>query len=252
MSDVTNSMPQTLPLLSVQDLRVSYGNIEALKGINFEIHSGEIVSLIGANGAGKTTTLKTISGLLKPTHGKIIFGGEEIGGMKPHRIVRRNLLQAPEGRGIFAHLTVEENLMLGAYTREDSRHEIKKDLEHCLWLFPRLKERFDQVSGTLSGGEQQMLAISRSLMGRPRLLLLDEPSLGLAPQMVEKIFQIIVDINRGDRGHKVTILLVEQNAYQALKISHRAYVIENGHVVLAGSAAELSGNPRVREAYLGG
>ena len=235
-------------LLSVKDIRVKYGNIEALKGVSFEVFQGEIISLIGANGAGKSTTLRTISGLLKPVSGDILFEGESIKGLKPHEIVRKRILQSPEGRGIFANLTVLENLEMGAYTRKDSKAEINKDLENVYTLFPRVKERLKQQAGTLSGGEQQMLAISRALMGRPRLLLLDEPSLGLAPKIVELIFEIIVKINK----EGTTILLVEQNAFQALKISTRGYVVETGNIVLTGGGQDLLADKKVRQAYLGG
>ena len=235
-------------LLSVKDIRVKYGNIEALKGVSFEVFQGEIISLIGANGAGKSTTLRTISGLIKPVSGDILYEGESIKGLKPHEIVRKRILQSPEGRGIFANLTVLENLEMGAYTRKDSKAEINKDLENVYTLFPRVKERLKQQAGTLSGGEQQMLAISRALMGRPRLLLLDEPSLGLAPKIVELIFEIIVKINK----EGTTILLVEQNAFQALKISTRGYVVETGNIVLTGGGQDLLADKKVRQAYLGG
>ncbi len=234
--------------LKVQNLHIKYGNIVALKGISFEVNEGEIVSLIGANGAGKSTTLRAISGLLKPVSGEIIFDGKPIQGMKPHEIVRLGLLQSPEGRGIFANLSVMENLEMGAYTRKDAKSVIRADMENVFELFPRVKERLKQQAGTLSGGEQQMLAVSRALMGRPKLLLLDEPSLGLAPQIVETIFAIIKKIN----GNGVTILLVEQNAHQALRVSHRAYVMETGQIVLTGSGQELMKDPKVRAAYLGG
>jgi branched-chain amino acid transport system ATP-binding protein len=235
-------------MLSVKDIHVKYGNIEALKGVSFEVFEGEIISLIGANGAGKSTTLRAVSGLLKPVSGKIEFLGASIAGMKPHLIVRQGILQSPEGRGIFANLSVLENLEMGAFTRADGRAEIAKDLEKVYGMFPRIKERLKQQAGTLSGGEQQMLAISRALMGRPRILLLDEPSLGLAPQIVDKIFEIIQQINR----EGVTILLVEQNANQALRISTRGYVVETGNIVLSGLGSELLSNEKVREAYLGG
>lgn len=235
-------------MLSVKDIHVKYGNIEALKGLSFEVFEGEIISLIGANGAGKSTTLRAVSGLLKPVSGQIEFLGTSIAGLKPHLIVRQGILQSPEGRGIFANLTVLENLEMGAFTRADGRAEIAKDLEKVYGMFPRIKERLKQQAGTLSGGEQQMLAISRALMGRPRILLLDEPSLGLAPQIVDKIFEIIQQINR----EGVTILLVEQNANQALRISNRGYVVETGNIVLSGKGSELLSNEKVREAYLGG
>ncbi len=235
-------------LLDVKNVRVKYGNIEALKGISFTVQSGEIISLIGANGAGKSTTLRTISGLLTPVSGEVVWQGKPIHHMKPHDIVKLGLLQSPEGRGIFANLSVLENLEMGAYTRKDSKEAITKDLENVYLLFPRIKERLRQQAGTLSGGEQQMLAISRALMGRPKLLLLDEPSLGLAPQIVETIFSIIKKIN----SEGTTILLVEQNAFQALKISHRGYVVETGEIVLSGKGSDLLVDPKVREAYLGG
>jgi len=241
-------MTDSKTLLSVRDIRVKYGNIEALKGISFEVSEGEVISLIGANGAGKSTTLRAISGLLKPVSGQIEFQGTSIAGLKPHLIVRRGVLQSPEGRGIFANLSVLENLEMGAFTRSDGRAEIAKDLEKIYGMFPRLKERLKQQAGTLSGGEQQMLAISRALMGRPKILLLDEPSLGLAPQIVDKIFAIIEQINR----EGVTILLVEQNANQALRISHRGYVVETGKIVLTGKGSDLLSDEKVREAYLGG
>jgi branched-chain amino acid transport system ATP-binding protein len=234
-------------VLDVKNLSVKYGAIEALKGLSFQVDEGEIISLIGANGAGKSTTLKTLSGLLTPTSGDIVFQGESMVGKKAHDIVRLGLIHAPEGRGIFANLTVLENLEMGAYTRR-SKSEVAADLDHVFALFPRIKERRSQCSGTLSGGEQQMLAISRALMSRPRLLLLDEPSLGLSPQLVQIIFSIIQKLNR----EGVTILLVEQNASQALKIAHRGYVMETGKIILQGSGEELLGNSQVREAYLGG
>jgi branched-chain amino acid transport system ATP-binding protein len=235
-------------VLSVKNIRVKYGNIEALKGISFEVARGEIISLIGANGAGKSTTLRTVSGLLKPVSGEILFEGKPIHGMKAHDIVRLGLIQSPEGRGIFANLTVLENLEMGAFTRKDGKAEIQKDLDHVYTLFPRVKERLKQQAGTLSGGEQQMLAISRALMSSPKLLLLDEPSLGLAPQIVDTIFNIIRQINKNG----TTILLVEQNAHQALNVSHRGYVVETGEIVLTGPGKELLTNSKVREAYLGG
>ncbi len=234
------------PILKIKDLNVSYGSIHAIKGISFSVMQGEIVSLIGANGAGKTTTLKAISGLL-PFKGLIELEGRNLSGTKPHQIVQMGLSQAPEGRGIFAPLTVKENLEMGAYHRSDGK--IGDDMEYCLKLFPRLKERLKQVAGTLSGGEQQMVAIARSLMARPRLLMLDEPSLGLAPQIVSQIFSIIKRINSEDG---VTLLLVEQNARMALKIAHRAYVIETGQIKLEGKGVDLLDNDSVRAAYLGG
>lgn len=235
-------------MLEIKNLAVNYGAIAALHGISLSVPDGQIVTLIGANGAGKTTTLKTISGLLKPASGEIIYGGQNIAGTPPHRIVARGVSQSPEGRMIFANLTVHENLQLGAYL-EKNRETIRRELGRVFALFPRLKEREKQIAGTLSGGEQQMLAIGRALMSRPRLLLLDEPSLGLAPLLVKTIFEKIVEINR---EQKLTILLVEQNANLALEISHFAYVLETGKVVLQGSSAELRQNPKVKSAYLGG
>lgn len=235
-------------MLEVTDLNVFYGAIHALHGVHFEVKKGEIVSLIGANGAGKTTTLHSLSALLKPKTGSIRFLGQDIAGQSPEKIVRSGLIQVPEGRRVFANLTVRDNLMLGAYTRKDHA-AVHQDLEMVFTRFPRLKERVKQVSGTLSGGEQQMLAIGRALMARPQLLLLDEPSMGLAPLLVREIFNIIVEINQQDG---VTILLVEQNAHMALGISHRAYVLETGKFVLSGPAKDLAASPEVRKAYLGG
>jgi len=234
-------------MLEVKDLNVFYGAIHALHGVEFEVKKGEIVSLIGANGAGKTTTLHTISSLLKPKSGTIRFLGKDVTGQSPEKIVKAGLIQVPEGRRVFANLSVKDNLLLGAFTRKDSVG-IASDLEMVFGRFPRLKERAKQVSGTLSGGEQQMLAIGRALMARPQLLLLDEPSMGLAPLLVREIFSIIVEINRDG----TTILLVEQNAHMALGISNRAYVLETGKFVLAGKANELAASPEVRKAYLGG
>ena len=234
-------------MLEVQDLNVYYGAIHALKGVNFEVKQGEVVSLIGANGAGKTTTLHSLSALLKPKSGSIRFLGKDIAGQPAEKIVRSGLIQVPEGRRVFANLSVRDNLMLGAYTRSD-KAGIASDLERVFVRFPRLKERAKQVSGTLSGGEQQMLAIGRALMARPQLLLLDEPSMGLAPLLVREIFNIIVEINKDG----TTILLVEQNAHMALGISHRAYVLETGKFVLSGPAKELAASEEVRKAYLGG
>jgi branched-chain amino acid transport system ATP-binding protein len=235
-------------MLEIKNLAVNYGAIAALHGISLSVPDGQIVTLIGANGAGKTTTLKTISGLLKPVSGAVLYDGQNIAGLPAHRIVARGISQSPEGRMIFANLTVHENLQLGAYLQKN-RDRIRHELERVFVLFPRLKEREKQVAGTLSGGEQQMLAIGRALMSRPRLLLLDEPSLGLAPLLVKTIFEKIVEINR-EQG--LTILLVEQNANLALEISHFAYVLETGKVVLQGSSAELRQNPKVKNAYLGG
>ncbi len=232
-------------MLRVDSLDVAYGEIRALKGVGLEVGRGEIVTILGNNGAGKTTTLKTISGLLRPLRGTITLEADPLVGVPPHEIVRRGVAHVPEGRRIFNRLTVRENLMMGAYRRTDGG--IAADLERVFTLFPRLKERRTQVAGTLSGGEQQMLAIARALMANPRLLLLDEPSMGLAPVLVEQIFHTIADIN----GQGMTILLVEQNAAMALSIAHRGYVLETGSVALAGTAAELSGNADVRRAYLG-
>ena len=232
-------------MLRVDTLDVAYGQIRALKGIGLEVGRGEIVALLGNNGAGKTTTLKTISGLLRPTRGGITLEGAPLVGVAPHVIVLKGIAHVPEGRRIFNRLTVLENLMMGAYLRSDAG--IAADLDRVFALFPRLKERLSQVAGTLSGGEQQMLAIARALMLNPRLLLLDEPSMGLAPVLVEQIFDTIADINR----QGTTILLVEQNAAMALSIAHRGYVLETGSIVLTGTAAELSDNADVRRAYLG-
>lgn len=234
-------------MLKVNDINVYYGNIHALKGVSLDINQGEIVTLIGANGAGKSTLLKTISGLLKPKNGEILFEGEHIAGKVPQNIVKRGLSQVPEGRRVFSNMSVEENLELGAYLRNDKKG-IREDFEKIYQLFPRLLERRKQLSGTLSGGEQQMLAMGRALMARPRLLLLDEPSMGLAPLLVKQIFNIIEEINKTG----TTILLVEQNANMALSIADRAYVIETGKIVASGSAAELSASDQIRNAYLGG
>jgi branched-chain amino acid transport system ATP-binding protein len=235
-----------MAMLELRDVHSYYGHIHALKGISLSVEKGEIVTLIGANGAGKTTTLRTISGLLHPRHGSIWLEGERLDGLPPEIIVRRGVGQSPEGRQIFPRLTVMENLEMGAYTRND-KEGIRRDLEHVFGLFPRLAERRNQPGGTLSGGEQQMLAIGRALMSRPRVLLLDEPSMGLAPLLVETIFSIIRELNR----EGTTILLVEQNAAKALAIAHRGYVIETGHIVLSDNAANLRQNDLVRKAYLG-
>ncbi len=233
-------------ILSVKNLNVFYGGIHALKGINFEVHLGEVVSLIGANGAGKTTTLRAISGIL-PYTGEIEFQNKKLLAEKPHLIMERGISHSPEGRGVFSNLTVLENLEMGAYIRKD-RAGIKQDYEMCFELFPRLKERIKQISGTLSGGEQQMLAISRALMSRPKLLMLDEPSLGLAPIIVAQIFEIIKKVN----ANGVTILLVEQNARMALKVSNRAYVVETGLISIQGRGIDLLGDQNVINSYLGG
>jgi branched-chain amino acid transport system ATP-binding protein len=233
-------------LLSVHDLEVAYGTIPALHGITLEVEQGKIVTLIGANGAGKTTTLRTISGLLKPRRGEVKFRDHVITGVKPHVITARGISHVPEGRGIFANLTVADNLELGAYLRKDK--VTQKEYDRIFSLFPVLKERIKQNAGTLSGGEQQMLAISRALMGKPQVLLLDEPSLGLAPQMVQTIFRVIREIN----AEGTTILLVEQNAHMALVTAHRGYVMETGKIVLADDTKALLASDRVKKAYLGG
>ncbi len=235
-------------MLEIKNLVVGYGAITALHGISLSVPAGGIVTLIGANGAGKTTALKAISGLLKPKSGEVLYAGKNISGLPPHEIVKLGLSHVPEGRMIFANLTVLENLQMGAYLQKD-RQEIRRELEHVFVLFPRLKEREQQVAGTLSGGEQQMLAIGRALMSKPKLLLLDEPSLGLAPLLVKTIFEKIVEINR-EQG--LTILLVEQNANLALEISQFGYVLETGKIVLSGDSASLRQNPQVQSAYLGG
>ena len=233
-------------LLELENVVVGYGRIEALHGLNFTVEEGEIVSLIGANGAGKTTTMKAISGLLSLTKGSIRFDGQDLAKVKAHTRVVRGISQAPEGRGIFPGMTVLENLDIGTYGRKD-RSGVKEDLERVFTLFPRLQERKTQMGGTMSGGEQQMLAIGRALMSRPRLLLLDEPSMGLAPQFIRQIFRIIKEIN--EQG--TTILLVEQNANQALARAHRAFVLETGVITHSGTGKELLANPAIKEAYLG-
>ena len=224
-----------------------YGAIRALEGVSLEVKQGEIVCMIGANGAGKSTTIRSVSGLVRPRQGEILFEGKPLHKLPPHHIVTLGVGQSPEGRRVFANMTVRENLELGAYTRDKRKAEAREDMEHAFTRFPRLKERESQLAGTLSGGEQQMLAIGRALMARPRLLLLDEPSLGLAPFLVKDIFRIIQDINK----QGVTVLLVEQNANQALRIAHRGYVLETGRVVLADSAVNLLQDDSVRKAYLG-
>jgi len=233
-------------VLKVTDLRTCYGKIEALKGITIEVNEGEIVTLIGANGAGKSTTLKTISGQLAPSRGTIEFEGQQIAGVPSHRVSAKSIIQVPEGRRIFSRMTVLENLEMGAYLRND-KEEIKGDLEHVFELFPRLRERSAQKGGTLSGGEQQMLAMGRGLMARPRLLMLDEPSMGLAPVVVEIVFEVIEKLNNDG----ITILLVEQNANLALSIANRGYVLETGEIKLTGTGKELLANEDVRKAYLG-
>jgi branched-chain amino acid transport system ATP-binding protein len=237
-----------LAMLEVRDLHVNYGAISALHGISLDVKQGEIVTLIGANGAGKSTTLRAISGLVKPRTGMINFESHSIAGLPPHVIVGRGIAQCPEGRMIFANLSVIENLRMGAYRRHD-HGSFAKDLDYVFAIFPRLKERVQQTAGTLSGGEQQMLAIGRALMSKPKCLMLDEPSLGIAPILVQTIFEKIVEVNR-ELG--LTILLVEQNANLALEISHRGYVLETGRITLADTAAALRDNAQVRECYLGG
>jgi branched-chain amino acid transport system ATP-binding protein len=235
-------------MLEIRDLHVGYGTITALHGVTVRVEQGSIVTLVGANGAGKSTTLRAISGILKPRSGAIRFDGEEIAGRAPHEIVARGLAHVPEGRMIFANLTVLENLQMGAYLRRD-RHNFPKELAYIFRIFPRLEERLKQTAGTLSGGEQQMLAIGRALMSKPKCLMLDEPSLGIAPILMRTIFSKIVEINR-ELG--LTILLVEQNANLALEVSHRGYVLETGHIILEDTSAALRENPQVRAAYLGG
>ena len=234
-------------LLNIKDLHVSYGKIKAIKGISLEVPAGEIVTLVGANGAGKTTLLKTISGLLQPASGSIEYEGKPLSDIKPFERVVEGICQAPEGRGIFPGMTVLENLEMGKFSRVAAKSENAQDLDMVYHLFPRLKERANQAGGTLSGGEQQMLAIGRALMSRPRLLLLDEPSMGLAPKFIAQIFEIIQEIKK----QNVTILLVEQNAAKALTIADRAYVLETGYITMQGSGVELLNDPKVRQAYLG-
>lgn len=234
-------------MLKVENLHVNYGAIKAIKGISIDVKERSIVTLIGANGAGKTTTLRTISSIIKPASGKITFNGEDITNLSPDKVVQKGICQSPEGRLIFSNLTVKENLEMGAYTRKDTSH-IKEDLEFIFTFFPRLKERLKQLGGTLSGGEQQMLAISRALMAKPKLLLLDEPSLGIAPLLVRTIFEQIVALNKATG---ITILLVEQNANLALSIADYGYVLETGEISLEGDAKTLAANEEVRKAYLG-
>ena len=233
-------------MLTLENIYVGYGAIEALKGVSMHVEKGEVITLIGANGAGKTTTLRTITGLLNPRQGRVTFEGEDISGTPTHKLVARGIAMSPEGRGVFANLTVRENLQMGAYLKKNKK-EIAEDMERAFRMFPRLKERESQKAGTLSGGEQQMLAMGRALMSRPRLLLLDEPSLGLAPLVVHTIFEAIEEI----RGEGTTILLVEQNAHAALGHSDRAYVLETGHIVMEGPSKDLAADPRIKEAYLG-
>jgi branched-chain amino acid transport system ATP-binding protein len=234
-------------MLKIENLEVAYGNIKAIKGISLEVNQGEIVTLIGSNGAGKSTTLRAISGILKPRSGSITFNGDRIDGVEGHEIVAKGICQSPEGRRIFPKMTVDENLDLGAFLRND-KNEIANDRQRVLELFPRLQERIDQKAGTMSGGEQQMLAVGRALMGSPKLLLLDEPSMGLAPVLVEMIFETIEKINK----QGTTILLVEQNALAALNVADRAYVLESGSIKMSGKAKDLISNDEVTKAYLGG
>ena len=238
--------PAEVNVLEVRGLVVHYGVIQALSGVSLDVPQGKVVALIGANGAGKSTTLRAVSRMLRASSGSVRFRGEEVGRLGSHELVARGMAHAPEGRGIFLNLTVQENLDVGAYLRRD-RAGIARDLDRAYSLFPILRERRGQVAGTLSGGEQQMLSVARALMSQPRLLLLDEPSLGLAPQVVERIFQVLREINQGG----VSLLLVEQNAHKALQIAHRAYVLETGQVVMRGSGQELLASPEVRRAYLG-
>jgi branched-chain amino acid transport system ATP-binding protein len=236
-----------MALLEIENLNTYYGHVQALKGISLTVDEGQIVTLIGANGAGKSTTLRTISGLLRPREGRVVFQGEELNDVPAHEIVYRGISQAPEGRAVFATLTTNENLNMGAYSLGGDKEAIEENRRRVFKLFPRLEERKNQIAGTLSGGEQQMLAIGRALMARPKLLMLDEPSLGLAPMLVKAIFQTIREIN--EQG--VTILLVEQNARAALRLADKGYVLETGNIVLEGTAEELMGDERVRKAYLG-
>ena len=235
------------PLLRLEGVSAAYGPVEALKDVSLVVEEGELVTLIGANGAGKTSTLKAISGLLRPRAGRIVFSGTEVQRLAPADVLKRGIAHCPEGRRVFPYMSVRENLAMGAYVRGDGRG-VKQDLEHVFARFPILQERLGQVAGTLSGGEQQMLAIGRALMARPRLILFDEPSLGLAPAIVERVFQIVSDI----RAHGTTVLMVEQNAHRALQVADRGYVLETGRIVLEGPAAALAGNEQVRRVYLGG
>ena len=246
MRTETTAANDRMPLLEVRNLQVAYGGIQAVKGIDFELYAGELVSLIGANGAGKTTTLNTLAGVVPLSGGSVSYAGEEIGALPSHLRLRKGLSLVPEGRGTFTRLTVEENLLTGAYTRSDA-DGVAADLEKVFGLLPRVKERLKQVAGTLSGGEQQMVAIARALLARPKLLLLDEPSMGLAPLVVEKIFEVIHTITK----EGMTVLLVEQNANLALEVSERAYVMEGGRITLTGTGKQLLNDPKVRSAYLG-
>lgn len=233
-------------MLTLENVFVNYGAIKALTGVSLHVEKGEVVTLIGANGAGKSTTLRTITGLLEPEQGRVVYEGEDISGKPTHKLVAQGISMSPEGRGVFANLTVRENLQMGAYLQKN-KSQIASDMERAFQMFPRLKEREWQNAGTLSGGEQQMLAMGRAMMSRPRLLLLDEPSLGLAPLVVHTIFEAIEEI----RSEGTTILLVEQNAHAALKHSDRAYVLETGQIVMEGPSSELAADPRIKEAYLG-
>ena len=235
------------PLLVVEGLRVAYGGIQAVKGASFEVREGELVSLIGANGAGKTTTLKAVTGSLAPAAGEIRFLGRSIRGRGPWDLVEQGLVMVPEGRGVFARMTIVENLQMGAFTRKDAAAAVQADIDRVFGIFPRLKERRAQLAGTMSGGEQQMLALGRGLMARPKLLLLDEPSMGLSPIMVDKVFEVVDEIHR----QGTTVLLVEQNASRALQLASRGYVMDSGEVTMGGEARELLADPRVRAAYLG-
>jgi branched-chain amino acid transport system ATP-binding protein len=246
MSATTTNGHGAQPLLAVEDIHTFYGSIEALKGITIEVNEGEIVTLIGSNGAGKSTTLRSISGIVPPRTGKVVFQGREIQGLAGHEVAEIGIAQSPEGRRIFARMTVRENLEMGAFTRRDVK-AIREDIDRVFDLFPRLQEREKQKGGTMSGGEQQMLAIGRALMARPKLLLLDEPSMGIAPILVDRIYETVVEINR----QGTTILLVEQNANYALGVSTRGYVLETGKVALTGASDALRTNPEVQKAYLG-
>ena len=239
-----------MTLLAVKDLVVDYGPIRALKGVSLEIAAGEMIAVIGSNGAGKTTTLRTISGLLRPTSGSILFEGQPVTGVSAHKIVARGICHVPEGRKVFANQSVRDNLLLGAYLRlrRGEAKPVEEDIERMFAIFPRLKERKDQQAGTLSGGEQQMLAIARGLLGKPRLLLLDEPSMGLAPVIIDEVFRLIEQLHK---TRETTLLLVEQLAYRALEVADRAYVLEQGAIRLSGTGTELMGNAEVRRAYLG-
>ena len=245
MSEISAVPASTEPLLAVRDLHVAYGGIQAVKGLNLVLHPGELVSLIGANGAGKTTALKAICGLLKPQSGEVRYQGRSLVGQGPWDLVSQGLVMVPEGRGIFARMTIDENLRMGAYLRKDD--EVDADIAAVYQRFPRLKERHKQLAGTLSGGEQQMLAMGRALLARPKLLLLDEPSMGLSPILVDTIFEVVREVSQ----QGVTVLLVEQNAHRALELADRAYVLDSGECVLSGPARELLGNPQVQAAYLG-